>query len=64
MEEAGKQWHRLAKAIVIQVVELGTYSAFAHDMVDAKKKALVIIYNGKSTYNLDSLWYMYQHFWI
>ena len=64
MEEAGKQWHRLAKATVIQVVELGTctYSAFAHDVVDAKKKALVIIYNGKSTYNLDSLWY--QHFWI
>ena len=55
MKEAGKQWHRLAKATVIQAVELDTYSAFVHDVVDAREKALVIIYNGKSTDNLDSL---------
>ena len=55
MKEAGKQWHRLAKATIIQAVELDTYSAFVHDVVDAREKALVIIYNGKSTDNLDSL---------
>ena len=37
-----------------------THSASIHDVVDAGEKALVIIYNGKSTDTLDSL--RYQRF--
>ena len=37
-----------------------THSASIHDVVDAGEKALVIIYNGKSTDTLDSL--QYQRF--
>ena len=51
--KASSIFHEQAKAFDTQSVSM-------LNVVDAGEKALVIIYNGKSTDTLDSLWY--QHF--